>query len=288
MVNIKNIPVRVVGPGSQPGSNTDAPSYIDMPRDMTRYDAPLMPDPNAVEHLLGAREAMAWLKPALAGWSGSCENPAANLNALDDQNRELVNQILGEGENCVTYSGNLTASVQESVLAGVWRSLYFDDEDNVAIDMIEVGAVPRLVSAPFEGTRAVDFEEDELSADVPNAMPILVELADRCALFEHDGTQHSINLSLLPLSQTELEYLDARLGRGPVDILSRAYGKCQVISTLSPNVWWVRFYNSMGTLILNSLEIAAVPDVVLAAPEDIADYAIRLTEILAPYWPDAA
>jgi len=286
-VNIKDIPVRVVGPGSQPDSETDAPAYIDMPRDMTRYNAPLMPDPDAVEHLLGAREAMAWLRSALADYSADRENPSAILNALDDENKELVNQILGEGENCVTYSGDLTASVQESVLAGVWRSLYFDDE-NVAFDMIEVGAVPKLVSAPFGSTRPVGVSEDEGSADVPNAMPILVELADRCALYKSNGSKHTINLTLLPLSLTELEYLDARLGRGPVDILSRAYGKCQVISTLSPNVWWVRFYNSMGTLILNSLEIAAVPDVVAAAPEDIADSAVRLSEILAPYWPAAA
>jgi len=287
-VNIKDIPVRVVGPGSQPGSNSDAPAYIDMPRDMTRYNAPITPDPDAVAHLLGAHEAMAWLKSALADYSEDRQNPSANLNALDDENKELVNQILGEGENCVTYRGNLTASVQESVLAGVWRSLYFDDENHVAIDMIEVGAVPQLVSAPFDNTRPVDFSEDDSSADVPNAMPILVELADRSEHYESRGQKHTINLTLLPLSLTELEYLDARLGRGPVDILSRAYGKCQVISTLSPNVWWVRFYNSMGTLILNSLEIAAVPDVVAAAPEDIADSAVRLSEILAPYWPDAA
>jgi len=271
-VNIKDIPVRVVGPGSQPGSNADAPAYIDMPRDMTRYNAPLMPEPNAVEHLLGAREAMDWLKSALTTYSEKRENSCANLNALDDDNRELVNQILGEGENCVTYSGDLAASVQESVLAGVWRSL----------------SVPQLVSAPFDNTRPVNCSEDDGSADVPNAMPILVELADRSEHYESKGKKHTINLTLLPLSLTELEYLDARLGRGPVDILSRAYGKCQVISTLSPNVWWVRFYNSMGTLILNSLEIAAVPDVVAAAPEDIADSAVRLSEILAPYWPDAA
>jgi hydrogenase-1 operon protein HyaF len=287
-VNIKDIPVRVVGPGSQPDSETEAPAYIDMPRDMTRYDAPLMPDPDAVEHLLGAREAMAWLRSALADYSAGRQNHSAILNALDDENKELVNQILGEGENCVTYSGDMTASVQESVLAGVWRSLYFDDDENVAFDMIEVGAVPKLVSVPFENTRPVDISEDEFSADVPNAMPILVELADRCSLHKSNGSKHTINLTLLPLSLTELEYLDARLGRGPVDILSRAYGKCQVISTLSPNVWWVRFYNSMGTLILNSLEVAAVPDVVAAAPEDISDSAVRLSEILAPYWPDAA
>lgn len=287
-MNIKDIPVRVVGPGSQSGSGAEAPAYIDMPRDMTRYNAPLMPDPDAVEGLLGAQEAMTWLRSALANYKADGDNPTANLNALDDANRDLVNQILGEGENCLTYSGSLRASVQESVLAGVWRSLYFDGDDKVAFDMIEVGDVPQLMTAPFDNTRPVDFAEDAASADVPNAMPILVELADRSALYEANGSKHSINLTLLPLSLTELEYLDARLGRGPVDILSRAYGKCQVISTLTPNIWWIRFYNSMGTLILNTLEIAAIPDVVAAAPEDISDSAVRLSEILAPYWPDAA
>jgi len=287
-MDLKDIPVRVVGPGSQPGAGAEAPAYIDMPRDMTRYDAPLMPEPTAVQHLQGAREAMSWLKAQLADYSQNGANPCANISALNEQNRELVNQILGEGENCVTYTGEMTASVQESVLAGVWRSLYFDDKGNILADMIEVGAVPNLVSAPIENARPIDTAEDDGSAHVPNAMPILVELADRCTLFEANGNGHSINLTLLPLSLTELEYLDGRLGRGPVDILSRAYGKCQVISTMAPNVWWVRFYNSMGTLILNSLEITAMPDVVAAAPEDLADSAERLLEILAPYWPDAA
>jgi hydrogenase-1 operon protein HyaF len=287
-MNITDIPVRVVGPGSQPDAEADAPKYIDMPRDMTRYDAPEVPEPDAVQHLLGAREAMTWLQEALRKYSADTENACANLNALDAQNKELVNQILGEGENCVTYRGVVKASVQESVLAGVWRSLYYDDDNQIAVDTIEIGAVPQLVSAPFENARAVDTREDEGSADVPNAMPILIEIADSAARYATDGSKHSINLTLLPLSVPELEYLDARLGRGPVDILSRAYGKCQIISTLTPNVWWVRFYNSMGTLILNSLEIADVPDVVAAAPEDLLDSADRLTDILAPYWPDPA
>jgi hydrogenase-1 operon protein HyaF len=90
------------------------------------------------------------------------------------------------------------------------------------------------------------------------------------------------------LSQPELEFIDGRLGRGPVDVLSRAYGKCEVISTKSANVWWVRYFNSMGTLILNTLEVTDVPQVVVAASEDIRDSSSRLNEILLPYWPDSA
>ena len=287
-MNIKDIPVRVVGPGSQPGAEADAPSFIDMPRDMTSYDAPPMPDPDAVNHLSGAREAMIWLGHALDCYSEDAAYPRANLNALDDENRELVNQILGEGEISVNYDGDPAASVQESVLAGVWRTLYFDDDRNVAIDMLEVGAVPNLVLAPVQGSHKVDTTPPDPDANVANAMPLLFELEDRCKRFEKSGTAYSINLTLLPLSQDELEFLDTRLGRGPVDVLSRAYGKCEVINTLVPNLWWVRYYNSMGTLILNSLEVTAVPDVVVAAPEDLADSAERLTDILAPYWSDAA
>lgn len=287
-MNIKDIPVRVVGPGSQPGAEADAPSYIDMPRDMTHYDAPSIPEPDIVNHLSGAREAMIWLGHALNCYSEDAAYPRANLNALDDENRELVNQILGEGEISISYDGDPAASVQESVLAGVWRTLYFDDDGNVAIDMLEVGAVPNLVLAPVQGSHKVDTTPADPEANVANAMPLLFELEDRCKRFEKSGTEYSINLTLLPLSQDELEFLDMRLGRGPVDVLSRAYGKCEVINTLVPNLWWVRYYNSMGTLILNSLEVTAVPDVVVAAPEDLADSAERLEEILAPYWSDAA
>ncbi len=287
-MKIKDIPVSVIGPGSQPGAGGDAPSYIDMPSDMDKYDAPLMPEPDEVQHLAGAREAMSWLTKALLEYQHSTEMQLANLNQLDEENRELVNQILGEGEVSITCDGVLQAKVQESVLAGVWRTFYFDNDERVAMDLLEVASVPHIAFTQDENMRPVNTTLDLGTDDVTNALPILVELEDRCAKFEHTGAEHSINLTLLPLSQEEIEFLDARLGRGPVDMLSRAYGKCQIISTLTPNVWWVRYYNSMGTLILNSLEISSMPQVVAAASEDLGDSSTRLSEILAPYWSDAA
>jgi len=287
-VKIKDIPVSVIGPGSQPGAGSAAPSYIDMPSDMDKYDAPLMPEPDEVQHLAGAREAMSWLKKALLDQQNSTEMQLANLNQLDEENRELVNQILGEGEVSITCDGVLQAKVQESVLAGVWRTLYFDNDERVAMDLLEVAPVPHIAFTQDENMRPVNATLDLGADDVLNALPILVELEDRCSKFDLTGAEHSINLTLLPLSQEEIESRDARLGRGPVDMLSRAYGKCQVISTLTPNVWWVRYYNSMGTLILNSLEVSSMPQVVAAASEDLGDSSSRLREILAPYWSDAA
>ena len=284
-MSINDIPVNVVGPGSQPQKEQQL-RYIDMPAEMQRYHAPQISEPETVAHLAAAREAMAWLRQALAEYRCGNEPLLADLGALDPDSRELVNQILGEGEVSVTYTGSVRARTQEAVLAGVWRTLYFDEDERVVCDLLEVADAPHVVRAAEHERRPIDISEPGEKRDVLNALPILVELESHSAAFERDGTPHSINLSLLPLSEAEQEFIDHRLGRGTVDILSRAYGKCQVISTQAPNVWWVRYYNSMGTPILNSLEVIDVPVVVKAAAEDLQDSAVRLEEILEPYWAD--
>ena len=288
-MDIRNIPVQVIGPGSQP-ADTDgqAITYIDMPGDMWTYQPPEMPEPEDVRSLAAARESMLWLRKALAEYARVGEPQLANLSALDDENRELVNQILGEGEVSISYNGAVRARTQESVLAGVWRTVYLDQEDRTLFDILEVADVAHVARMPDGRNRPIDTAVGNVPDEVMNALPILVELQSHCAEYAKTRAAHEINLTLLPLADADLEFLDQRLGRGPVDTLSRAYGKCQVISTLAPNVWWVRYYNSMGTLILNTLDVVDVPAVLCAAPEDLRDSATRLDSILAPYWSDVA
>jgi len=286
-MNLNDIPVRVVGPGSQPSEDDgQALSYMSMPNDMSKYERPQVPED--LLELEGAKETMNWLRAALARFGETSEALVANLNALDNASRDVVNQILGEGEVSITYDGALRARIQESVMAGIWRTLYLDADDVVLADVLEVADVPRLVRSADGRDRPLDTSAETAATGVMNALPILVELDSHLERFVADGTRNTINLSLLPLSDEDVEFLDQRLGRGPVDILSRAYGKCQVISTCTQNVWWVRYYNSMSTLILNTLEVAEVPEVVCAAPEDLRDSAERLEEILAPYRSEVA
>lgn len=288
-MDIKKIPVKIVGPGSQPAEDGgQGPTYIDMPSDMATYHDPQIPEPEAVQGLAGAKEAMRWLRGALADYRPDGEAKLANLSGLDDENRELVNQILGEGEVSISYEGVVRARSQESVMAGIWRTLYLDQDDKVCYDLLEVADVPHTVRMPDGLDRPVDASAADVPAEFNNALAILVELQTHCDEFEKTGEANTINLTLLPLSDGDLEFVDGRLGRGPIDTLSRAYGKCQVSSTLTPNVWWVRYYNSMDVLILNTLEITDVPSVLCAAPEDLADSATRLDSILAPYWSDVA
>jgi len=288
-MNVKDIPVKVIGPGSQPVSEDgETLSYMSMPNDMAKYVQPQLPEPDDMLRFAGARSAMDWLRRALANDKSGGTASLANLAALDADSREIVNQILGEGEVSITYDDAIRARTQESVLAGVWRTFYFSGDDLLIADIVEVADVPRLVRATDGREQPVDTSSDGLPNDVMNALPILVELESHLEQYLADGSTNSINLTLLPLSDADVEFLDRRLGRGPVDILSRAYGKCQVISTRTPNVWWVRYYNSMNTLILNTLEVVDVPLVVGAAPEDLADSRVRLDEILSPYWSDVA
>jgi len=87
----------------------------------------------------------------------------------------------------------------------------------------------------------------------------------------------------LPCTDEDMEYLVATLGSGPAVILSRGYGNCRITSTGTRNIWWVQYFNSQDTLILNSLEVSQVPEVACAASEDIEDSKNRLDEILEVY-----
>jgi hydrogenase-1 operon protein HyaF len=89
-----------------------------------------------------------------------------------------------------------------------------------------------------------------------------------------------VNLSLLPHTPEDLFVLDNVFGRGAATVLSRGYGNCRIEATAMPNLWRVRYFNSMDTLILDSFEVAAVPDVACAAPEDLADSAERIAKVL--------
>jgi hydrogenase-1 operon protein HyaF len=290
-MKLRDIPIVAMGPGSQPVEEDGTMlEYIDMPHDMTTYTAPDIPDARDVRNLGGAREAMWWLRDAIRRYQPGSEPLMADITALDPGNRDLVNQILGDGDVNLKYTGLIKANVQESVLAGIWRTFYLDDEGRVTNDLIEVGDVPYLASMPLQ-RREVQSEsltDVEAPEGVMNAMSILTEIDEHRSGYVTGNPAHVINLTLLPLSDEDVEFLDKTLGRGPVYILSRGYGDCHIIGTAVPNVWWVRYFNSMGITILNSVEVVDVPSVVRAAPEDLADSARRLDEILEPYWKKAS
>jgi hydrogenase-1 operon protein HyaF len=69
-------------------------------------------------------------------------------------------------------------------------------------------------------------------------------------------------------------------------MISRGFGNCRITSTTARDVWWVQYFNSMNTLILDTIEIVDVPEVALAAVEDLVDSRARLAELIE--WMDSS
>lgn len=280
-----DIPV-VVEAGSQPADADGVVlDYMQMPREVWTYDVPVVPEPEEAAGLDEALAVLARVNDLLADHSAGDPPAVVELDHLDAANRSLVDQVLGDGEVSVRFDGDFRARIQESVLAGVWRVQYVDDAGNVQRDVIEIGGIPSLVGdAVFEAARErIDIDRAAIPEGVGNAAPILVELGDKQSAFADGAEPHVVNLTLLPCTDEDLDFLAMTLGSGPAVILSRGYGNCRITSTGTRNTWWVQYFNSQDTLILNSIEVSRVPDVACAAPEDLADSAERLTEILEVY-----
>ena len=277
------IPV-VVEPGSQPVDEDGVVlDYMSMPKEVWTYAMPTVPEPEEVEGLDAGVGILETILEKLSAWQPGDAPAVIPLDGLDDDDRAIVDQVLGDGEVSVIYEGAVRAVSQESVLAGVWRVQYLDPDDRVERDVIEVAEIPSLVSEAVFGDAkpAVEFDTDNIPAGVGNAAPILTELADKLAAGSDEP--HVVNLTLLPCTDEDIAFLMTTLGGGPTVILSRGYGNCRITSTAVRNIWWVQYFNSQDTLILNSIEVSRVPAVGCAAAEDIADSKARLEEILEVY-----
>jgi len=279
-----SISLPIFGQGSQPAEEDGvALEYLQMPQEMTTYAMPQISTDLNAQDLAQAKIILLKLQRNLAAFP-SISAPI-ELTQLDAGNRRFIDELLGEGEVSVICSGEQNIRIQESVLAGVWRLQQLNVQRQIVDDALEVGIIPQQLSQlAFNGTATqIDTGWTELPSGVMNASPLLAELNAKIAEYRPGGEAHTINLSLLPQTEQDLEFLAKRLGGGSVTILSRGYGNCRITATGTQHVWWVQYFNSEDTLILNTLEVSDVPSVACASPEDIADSCERLQEILKVY-----
>jgi hydrogenase-1 operon protein HyaF len=273
MVSNFHLPPTGFGPGSQPpGEEGEALEYLPMPQDMRAY-SPHLPEVEVDETLAPALDLLRDIAHAAEACGQDGGNRRFDLAGLDAANRALIAETMGAGEVAVKIHDIPAIAVQESVFAGVWGL------KGAGVDAIEVGPVPaQALARAFAPRRA--GEQVPRNAQVVNAPPLLVELQDKSAQFAPGGAAHVVNLTLLPHTEADLDWLDAALGQGSVDILSRGYGNCRITATALNHVWRVRFYNSMDVLILDTFEVTAMPEVALAAPEDLTDSGGRILDVL--------
>ena len=284
-----NVPIKINGPGSQPEEEDGASlDILQLPSEMMTFSRPEIPDAGLVANLDEGMAALESIDEVLQRQAqGRDSQPESiEITHLDEPNRQLIDQVLGEGEVSMVYrSGQNSARIQESVMAGLWRVRHYDECGNLSVDMVEVASVPRLCQRnvfKYAAHRA-EIRRDSIPEGVLNAPPLLAEINDKVAEYRPGRPSHVINLTLLPQTEKDLMFLMDRLGEGCLTILSRGYGNCRITSTRVENVWWVQYFNSQDKNILNTLEIGAIPAVAAAAREDIQDSAERLSEIMEAY-----
>jgi hydrogenase-1 operon protein HyaF len=213
-----------------------------------------------------------------------------DLAELGAEEVALVGEVLGEGEvsGLAALPDGVIAQVQESVLAGLWRVRFTDAEGRLIADYAEVSAIPQAIR------RAAAMTLPELVIGEPpngltlnalmNVMPVLAEIRARVRARQPGDEAHTISLSLLPMTPDDIAFLQHSLATGPVRILSHGYGSCRIQATAIHGVWSVQFFNTMDTLLLDTVEICDVPIVACAAEEDFRDSAVRLREIEDAYF----
>ena len=225
------------------------------------------------------------LVAALAEQRAASRGKLFDITDWSADERKLIGEALGEGEvgGVAALPNGVTAQIQETVFAGLWR-VRFEDARGVAIgDYLEVGALPEVVREALRGA-AIDFAPGAPPEDAMNVMPVLAELRERMQQCRPGDPAHIVNFTLLPMSPADMEFLQATLGVGPVKLVSRGYGCARVTATAARNVWSVQFTNSMDTVVLDTIEVVETPAAVAAADEDFADSSVRLAEVEEAYF----
>lgn len=102
-----------------------------------------------------------------------------------------------------------------------------------------------------------------------NAPPLLREVVELVRRLLETGESSSIDLSALPLTPADLDWLQAMLGAGEISITLQASGESTLNETACSGVWWVTHHNENGTVTAQFIEVAFVPELVKAHPQDV-------------------
>jgi hydrogenase-1 operon protein HyaF len=278
------IPVRAaptVGPGSQAPDDVEL-NVMPMPQGMNTFRMPRVPERADPAVLAAARALLAGVLEQLERCDPASIEAAPRLDLAGVARPVLavVNELLGEGEVSIKVTGEPGLRIQESVFAGLWRCCAVDAQGTLLHDWIEAGAIPRAVMQAAVAGGETTLADLPAAPGAMNSPALVAELRASLPDVTPGRCAKQINLTLLPMSADDHALLEQLLPVGPVAIMSRGFGNCRVTSTRVRNVWRVQYFNSMQTLILNTLEVVDIPEVAVASADDLADSRERLAELV--------
>jgi hydrogenase-1 operon protein HyaF len=102
-----------------------------------------------------------------------------------------------------------------------------------------------------------------------NAPPLLREISELLRRLLEAGETAAIDLSALPLTPADLDWLREKLGEGEIVVTLQANGESTLDETACPGVWWVTHHNENGAITSQFIEVTFVPELVKAHPQDV-------------------
>ncbi|MCP5278246.1 MAG: hydrogenase expression/formation protein [Thiobacillus sp.] len=121
---------------------------------------------------------------------------------------------------------------------------------------MSIESIPVRVMAPDSGLSG-------------NAWPLMMEIAEMVRTLVDTGDTAAIDLSALPLTPADKDWLKERLGSGQIHVTLDAEGLSTLDETACPGVWWITHLDGRDRVMAEFIEVTLVPDLVKAHPEDI-------------------
>lgn len=121
-----------------------------------------------------------------------------------------------------------------------------------------------------------ETKPDPLDPRTGIADSLIVEISDRLSRLAQAGEEAAIDLRALPMTAGDRADLESFLGRGEVSARLDVAGVSEVWETRFAGVWWLRHLAGDGRVAAELIEIARIPDLLVANRDDVATAARNL------------
>ncbi|CCG92217.1 putative HupH hydrogenase expression protein [Methylacidiphilum fumariolicum SolV] len=189
-----------------------------------------------------------------------------------------VANFLSVGEVEITIDEPFPLLIFETQILGLWAVCLSNQ-----LQWLEVGQLPSVLLKTQRSLPPIPkFSLKELapfSGGLMNSPYLLVEINRLATDYEIEKKPQVIQLSLLPLSLKDKEFLESTLGLGKTLIRIKGYGDCLIKNSQYKNIWWIEHFNSAGKSLLQAIEIDEVPAIVKAAREDLDGSILRIQKL---------
>ncbi|MBT3205548.1 MAG: hypothetical protein HOM14_20530 [Gammaproteobacteria bacterium] len=109
---------------------------------------------------------------------------------------------------------------------------------------------------------------------------VLRELLEHVELLIKSGQQHVIDLTSLPLNDSDKRELKNLLGKGEVSITLSTLGDSKIFETGINGIWWIKHFNPNEQLLAELIEITTIPEIIKSHPDDIEQAAFELKKLI--------